>query len=140
MRGLYWSDFWKLIREHKAPNATLSLYGPNRMWPNKIDIYDRQQPRRAGKDGKDHVNHLTGNYEEEHWRDSHVCTASWLNGEIPIRSKIWFDHTGHALDHERTVKGAIATMDTLLQNGCVVDSYELRQEMAKWERLSQPTQ
>jgi hypothetical protein len=135
MRGMYWSDFWKLLREHKAPNATLSLYGPNRAWPNKIDIYDRQYPRRAGID-----NRFLGYAEADHWRDSHILTASWINGEIPMLSKGWLDATGQALDHQRTTKGAIVVVNVLLENGCLSKSYELTQELAKWERLSKPIQ
>lgn len=124
MRGMYWSDFWKFVKQHAYPYARLGLYGPNREYPNKIDIYDRSIPTRKNY----HL--LLGDHEYDHWRDSYVCTAAFHNGEIPFKSWYKLNDDGHSLDHKGTARGAVDVVDSLLAEGSLRRSEELEQWMS----------
>jgi hypothetical protein len=131
--GIYWSDFWKLIKTHAHPSTVLTLYGPNRTYPTKIDIYDRNLPRRKGRANQHNQEAVTllGDPEYDHWRDSFVCSTSFHNGSIPLKSKVAFLDSGHRLDHANTTKGVVDTINQLLTDGCLVRSEELERWLRK---------
>lgn len=133
MRGLYWSDFWKLVLKNANPSSCLKTFGPNKEYPDKIDIYDRSLPRKRGLGKTSEEITLLGNREYDHWRDSFVCSTSFHNGMIPLKSKASYVNNGHTLDHKGTYKGAVDTINQLLVEGCLIRSMELESWLRKAE-------
>jgi hypothetical protein len=110
---LYWDEFAPILQRNRAPNANLRFHPPHRNSPQDIvTIVDANYPLR---------NYLinTG-YSEDDWqRDSIVCNASWLNGEIPLRGRFIDPKT------DRPVRGVVEVLGIMLHNGCLCPTSEI---------------
>lgn len=110
-----WSSFARLIRQHAPyPSSILFIKQDGYAIPTDIvTICDLRLPHRKG------LLH-TGHTYDDVMRDSQVCNASWLNGEIPMRGR-----PGTDIVSDRPIRGVQGTLKILLEQGSIRPSTTL---------------
>lgn len=78
MRAMYWDDFRKIVRGSERPWRTVKYYRSKGGFKDTMSICDFSLPRRSK-----HLKTKAG-AESDWYRDSFVCNAGWLGGQIPI--------------------------------------------------------
>ena len=122
---MYWDDFRSLVRRNEAPNATVRFSYNAEADPNSITVHDYKLLRRKPK-----LLQEMGSSQHDYWRDSLVCRAAFFGGEIPMESNLI---VGSEFK-EGVYRGALGVLETLIREGCLRRTDELRHLFARHKR------
>ena len=73
-----WSDFAPLIRKAAFNHTCIKFQPPSLLLTDIVSIFDYNAPQRVGL-----LSTAYGRWTDES-RESHMCNAAWLGGEIPM--------------------------------------------------------
>ena len=111
---MYWRDLRRLIDDTKLPNALITYYRDPDINPDNMAIFDRNRPRRRGRDADLEL----GYAEADHWRESHICETAFFNGEIPLQGSLGYTNKDGEFVH-KPYRGALPALELLIAEGCL---------------------